>query len=107
MLAGTSAWITRFQILADSSWRDSNTYFRDNSSAILPSPMLGFSRAIRRTNPRRSFGSGGLTEKVVWYVVKYFGKTPGIEKVAPHDLHRTCAACATSREENSSKSSFC
>jgi site-specific recombinase XerD len=33
----------------------------------------------------------GLTEKVVWYVVKHFAKTAGIEKVAPHDLLRTCA----------------
>jgi site-specific recombinase XerD len=33
----------------------------------------------------------GLTEKVVWYVVKNFGKAVGIEKVAPHDLRRTCA----------------
>jgi len=28
---------------------------------------------------------------VVWYVVKNFGKTVGIERVAPHDLRRTCA----------------
>jgi site-specific recombinase XerD len=33
----------------------------------------------------------GLTEKVVWYVVKSFAKTVGIDKVAPHDLRRTCA----------------
>jgi site-specific recombinase XerD len=33
----------------------------------------------------------GLTEKVVWYVVKNFAKTGGIERVAPHDLRRTCA----------------
>jgi integrase len=33
----------------------------------------------------------GLTEKVIWYVVKNFAKTVGIEKVAPHDLRRTCA----------------
>ena len=33
----------------------------------------------------------GLTEKVVWYVVKNFAKTIGIEKIAPHDLRRSCA----------------
>ena len=33
----------------------------------------------------------GLTEKVVWYVVKNFAKVVGIEKVAPHDLRRTYA----------------
>ena len=32
-----------------------------------------------------------MTEKVVWYVVKNFAKTVGIEKVAPHDMRRTCA----------------
>jgi integrase len=33
----------------------------------------------------------GLTEKVVWYVVKNFARTVGIEKVTPDDLRRTCA----------------
>ena len=35
----------------------------------------------------------GLTEKVVWYVVKNFAKVVGIEKVAPHDRGgRMCGA---------------
>ena len=33
----------------------------------------------------------GLTEKVIWYVVKDFAKAVGIEKIAPHDLRRSCA----------------
>jgi site-specific recombinase XerD len=32
-----------------------------------------------------------LTEKVIWNVVKRFAKAVGIEKVAPHDMRRTCA----------------
>lgn len=28
---------------------------------------------------------------MVWYVVKNFAKAVGIEKIAPHDLRRTCA----------------
>jgi len=28
---------------------------------------------------------------VVWYVVRNFAKSIGIEKIAPHDLRRTCA----------------
>ena len=28
---------------------------------------------------------------MVWYVVKNFAKNVGIEKIAPHDLRRTCA----------------
>ena len=35
----------------------------------------------------------GLTEKVIWNVVKTFAKQAGFEKVVPHDLRRTCAAC--------------
>lgn len=30
-------------------------------------------------------------QKVVWYVVKNFGRIAGIDLVAPHDLRRTCA----------------
>jgi site-specific recombinase XerD len=33
----------------------------------------------------------GMTEKVVWNIVKAFAKQAGFEKVAPHDLRRTCA----------------
>jgi site-specific recombinase XerD len=32
-----------------------------------------------------------VTEKVVWYVVRNFAKALGIEKIAPHDLRRSCA----------------
>jgi len=28
---------------------------------------------------------------VVWYVVRNFAKSVGIEKIAPHDLRRSCA----------------
>ena len=30
----------------------------------------------------------GVTEKVVWYVVRNFAKSIGIDKIAPHDLRR-------------------
>ncbi|MGA2271352.1 MAG: tyrosine-type recombinase/integrase [Bryobacteraceae bacterium] len=33
----------------------------------------------------------GMTERVVWHVVKDCAKQAGIEKLAPHDLRRTCA----------------
>ncbi len=33
----------------------------------------------------------GITERVVWHVVKECAKRAGIEKLAPHDLRRTCA----------------
>lgn len=48
-------------------------------------------RLFRSINKNGVVWGAGLTEKVVWYVVKNFAKTAGIEKVAPHDLRRTCA----------------
>jgi integrase len=32
----------------------------------------------------------GISEKVVWWVVRQAAKRPPVEKVAPHDLRRTC-----------------
>ena len=48
-------------------------------------------RLFRSINKSGAVWGDGLTEKVIWYVVKNFAKTVGIEKVAPHDLRRTCA----------------
>ncbi|MDQ2841929.1 MAG: tyrosine-type recombinase/integrase [Acidobacteriota bacterium] len=33
----------------------------------------------------------GITEKVVWHVVKDYSRTVGLSNVAPHDLRRSCA----------------
>ena len=33
----------------------------------------------------------GITEKVVWSVIKEFAATVGIDQLAPRDLRRTCA----------------
>lgn len=33
----------------------------------------------------------GVTEKLVWHVVKEFAGKAGNDKLAPHDLRRTCA----------------
>jgi integrase len=33
----------------------------------------------------------GISEKVVWWVVRQYAKTAAIEKLSPHDLRRTCA----------------
>ena len=39
---------------------------------------------------RKTWGEG-VSERVVWYVVKDCAKAAGIQKLAPHDLRRTCA----------------
>ena len=48
----------------------------------------------------------GVTQNVVWYVVKKCAQRAGIGRLAPHDLRRTCAVCATVRVESWSRFSF-
>lgn len=33
----------------------------------------------------------GITQNVVWYVVKHCCEKAGLQRIAPHDLRRTCA----------------
>ena len=44
----------------------------------------------RVTKMGRPLGEG-MTEKAVWHIVKDSAKRIGLEKLAPHDLRRTCA----------------
>ena len=39
----------------------------------------------------------GMTPKVLWEVVRSAAASSGIEKLAPHDLRRTCAPLVSSR----------
>ena len=34
----------------------------------------------------------GITEKVVWHIVKYSAKRAGIQQLAPHDCRRYAAS---------------
>ena len=45
-------------------------------------------RAIRKNGV---MWGHGLTQNVVWYVVKQCAKRAGIQKLSPHDLRRSCA----------------
>jgi site-specific recombinase XerD len=45
-------------------------------------------RAVARTG--KTWGSG-ISQNVVWYVVKTCCQRVGLEHIAPHDLRRTCA----------------
>jgi len=45
-------------------------------------------RLFRSINKSGTVWGNGLTEKVIWNVVKRFAKAVGIEKVAPHDMRR-------------------
>lgn len=48
-------------------------------------------KIFRRVNRAGKTWGEGMTEKVVWHVVKEFAAKAGIERLAPHDLRRTCA----------------
>jgi len=45
-------------------------------------------RAVARTD--KVWGDG-ISQNVVWYVVKSCGEKAGLQHIAPHDLRRTCA----------------
>jgi len=54
-------------------------------------------RAVARMG--KVWGSG-ISQNVVWYVVKTCCEKAGLEHIAPHDLRRTCAKlCHTSGGE--------
>lgn len=45
-------------------------------------------RCVSRTG---SVWGRGITEKVVWHIVKKYAASAGIQQLAPHDCRRTCA----------------
>jgi site-specific recombinase XerD len=48
-------------------------------------------RLLRCVNRTGAVWGQGVTEKVVWWVVREFAARVGFNKLAPHDLRRTCA----------------
>ncbi len=52
---------------------------------------LASGKVFRRVNRAGKTWGESMTEKVVWHVVREFAKKAGIDKLAPHDLRRTCA----------------
>src|SRR5215470_13878355 len=48
-------------------------------------------RVFRAINKAGRIWGDGMTPKVLWEVVKDAAARAGIEKLAPHDLRRTCA----------------
>jgi hypothetical protein len=49
----------------------------------------------------------GISQNVVWYVVRTCCERVGLEHIAPHDLRRTCANCATTVVVSCSRFSSC
>jgi integrase len=52
---------------------------------------LTVGKLFRRVNKNGKAWGDGLTEKAVWHVVREHAHKAGIERLAPHDLRRTCA----------------
>lgn len=48
-------------------------------------------RLFRCVSKTGSVWGTGITEKVVWTVVREFARRANLAKLAPHDLRRTCA----------------
>jgi site-specific recombinase XerD len=52
---------------------------------------VGSGRLFRCVSRAGTVWGDGMTEKVVWHVVKKFAGKVGVPKLAPHDLRRSCA----------------
>ena len=52
---------------------------------------IGVGRLFRCVSSTGTVWGEGMTEKVVWHVVKEFAVKLGVPKLAPHDLCRSCA----------------
>jgi len=48
-------------------------------------------RLFRCVNRSGTIWGDGITEEVVWHIVKCSAKRAGIQQLAPHDCRRTCA----------------
>ena len=48
-------------------------------------------KVFRRVNKVGKTWGEGMTEKSVWHIVKESANAVGLDKLAPHDLRRTCA----------------
>ena len=57
----------------------------------LESAAITEGRVFRAVSRCGSVWGTGITEKVVWHVVKRYANLAGIQKFAPHDCRRMCA----------------
>jgi site-specific recombinase XerD len=57
----------------------------------LQAANISSGKLFRRVHKIGKAWGNGLTEKAVWHVVREYAAKIGIEKLAPHDLRRTCA----------------
>lgn len=66
-------------------------WVKDLIDEWLGSAEISSGKIFRRVTRAGTVWGSGLSEKVVWHVVRQYAKKAAIEKLAPHDLRRTCA----------------
>jgi site-specific recombinase XerD len=64
-------------------------------------------KLFRRVHKMGRTWGEGLTEKAVWHVVRECAAKAGIDKLAQHDLRRTCARPCHTAGGSWNRSSFC
>ena len=52
---------------------------------------VGDGRVFRCVSRKGSIWGNGITEKVIWHIVRASAKRAGIQQLAPHDCRRSCA----------------
>jgi integrase len=71
-----------------SSWKTWDGEIPSSLPAATTASKVTIGRAVSRHG---SCWGRGISENVVWYVVRQCAKRLGLEHIAPHDLRRTCA----------------
>jgi integrase len=66
-------------------------WVKDSVDQWLAAADLKHGRIFRAMSRHGSCWGRGISENVVWYVVRECAKRLGLEHIAPHDLRRTCA----------------
>jgi integrase len=62
---------------------------------------------FRAINKSKRIGTSGFSPKVIWGVVKTGSSKCGLDRVAPHDLRRTCARRVMRQAGHLNKFSSC
>ena len=66
-------------------------WVKDLTDAWLEVAGISTGRIFRRVTRAGPVWGSGLSEEVLWHVVRHYAKKAGIEKFAPHDFRRTGA----------------
>jgi integrase len=67
------------------------TWVKDVLDQWLQAANITSGKLFRRVHKMGKTWGERLTEKAVWHVVREYATKAGIDKLAPHDLRRTCA----------------